>query len=87
MSHKTSSDGHETAHSKWETQQENLMIAIDQLTQITEVMGEVLARVKQQVNQLEEQAYHNKTNIKAKQTRKKTPKTPPPSVKKVTRVH
>jgi vacuolar-type H+-ATPase subunit D/Vma8 len=47
MSHKTSSAR--------KTQQEDLLIAIDQLEQITEVMGEVLNRVKAQVNALDEQ--------------------------------
>jgi hypothetical protein len=62
MSHKTSGAR--------KTQQEDLLIAIDQLEQITEVMGEVLTRVKAQVNALDEQhspiANNAKTTINKK---------------------
>jgi hypothetical protein len=60
--------------SEWKTQQENLLIAIDQLEQMAEVMGEVLSRVKKQVNALEDQklaalkAAENHNNKKPKQT-------------------
>lgn len=40
--------------SEWQIKQENLLIAIDQLEQLTEVMTEVLTRVKHQVKDLEE---------------------------------
>jgi hypothetical protein len=47
MAHKTDNE--------WKVQQENLLITVDQLEQITEVMGKVLSQVKQQINDLKEQ--------------------------------
>ena len=38
---------------QWENQREDILLAIDQLSQITEVMGQVLSREKQQVDTLE----------------------------------
>ena len=38
---------------QWENQREDLLIAIDQLSQMTEVMNDVLTRVKQQVDTLD----------------------------------
>jgi len=38
---------------EWQTKHEDLLIAIDQLEQLTEVMGEALTRVKQRVAILE----------------------------------
>ena len=49
MAHKRLS----SRQSEWQAKQENLLIAIDQLEQLTEVMSEVLTRVKHQVNNLE----------------------------------
>ncbi len=77
MAHKT-----QISQTEWETQHENLLIAIDQLEQMTEVMTEVLSRVKQQVNVLED-SYQSKANNKAKKTKNtKTSKN-----KKVNLVH
>jgi division protein CdvB (Snf7/Vps24/ESCRT-III family) len=39
---------------EWQSQHEDLLLAIDQLEQMRELMGEVLCRVKKQVNALEE---------------------------------
>ena len=41
------------SQTQWENQREDLLIAIDQLSQMTEVMNEVLTRVKQQVDTLD----------------------------------
>ena len=38
---------------QWENQREDVFITIDQLLQMTEVMNDVLTRVKQQVNTLD----------------------------------
>lgn len=71
--------------SEWKTRQENLLIAIDQLEQITEVMGQVLSRVKQQVNALEEQkAASNEPN---KAHPKKTKRSSSTKAKKIDLVH
>lgn len=41
------------SQTQWENQREDLLIAIDQLSQMTEVMNDVLTRVKQQVGTLD----------------------------------
>jgi len=41
------------SQTQWENQREDLLIAIDQLSQMTEVMNDVLTRVKQQVDTLD----------------------------------
>lgn len=74
MSHKTSTE--------WKNQQEDLLIAIDQLAQMTEVMGEVLCRVKQQVNELEKHTIES--NSHPVDTRQCKPVTGP-KVKNTTR--
>ncbi|ODS25093.1 hypothetical protein AB835_00020 [Candidatus Endobugula sertula] len=48
MTQKRLSHSHE-----WQTKHEDLLIAIDQLEQLTEVMGEALIRVKQRFVMLE----------------------------------
>lgn len=47
---------------QWENQREDILLAIDQLSQITEVMGQVLSRVKQQVDTLEKSHSSSATN-------------------------
>ncbi len=49
---------------EWQAQREDLLIAIDQLEQMTEVMGEVLCRVKQQMHILENHTPSAKTSSK-----------------------
>ena len=41
------------SQTQWENQREDLLIAIDQLSQMTEVINDVLTRVKQQVDTLD----------------------------------
>jgi hypothetical protein len=52
------------SNTQWENQREDLLIAIDQLSQMTEVMNDVLTRVKQQVDTLDNTHQKNQnTNI------------------------
>lgn len=47
----------QTVQQQWANQRDDLLIAIDQLSQMTEVMNDVLCRVKQQVDVLDS-AHH-----------------------------
>lgn len=70
---------------EWKMRQENLLIAIDQLEQITEVMGQVLSRVKQQVSALEEKkVIADEVN---KTLTKKHKRSPTTNEKKIDLVH
>lgn len=72
---------------EWKTQQENLLIAIDQLEQMAEVMGEVLSRVKKQVNALEDKKLAALKIAEQKNTNKKEKYTNTKKAKDVDLVH
>jgi hypothetical protein len=48
------------SQTQWEHQREDLLLAIDQLSQMTEVMNDVLRRVRQQVDGLDNHRQANK---------------------------
>jgi hypothetical protein len=74
---------------QWEHQREDLLIAIDQLSQMTEVMNDVLNRVKQQVDVLDSSHQTNKKNNTAvdSSTNKKTNNNNNQKIKKIDLVH
>ncbi|MGS2718232.1 hypothetical protein ACVBE9_08680 [Eionea flava] len=66
----------QVSQKQWISQREDLLIAIDQLSQMTEVMNDVLSRVKQQVDILDSNHYthdtsENAAHAQAVQTTKK----------------
>jgi len=75
------------AQKQWEHQREDLLIAIDQLSQMTEVMNNVLSRVKQQVDVLDNSHQtNNKKNIDV-ECNTKTKNNNNQKIKKVDLVH
>ena len=87
MSRKTS-----VSQTQWENQREDILIAIDQLSQMTEVMNDVLFRVKQQVDILDrgqqrgKKEYSQTQNTTPNHTKRKTPKKTSHHNKKVNKI-
>lgn len=54
----------QVSQKQWLSQREDLLIAIDQLSQMTEVMNDVLSRVKQQVDILDSTHHTQNTSEK-----------------------
>ncbi len=81
MAHKAQLSRKEQTAKERQVQHEDLLIAIDQLEQITEVMSEVLGKIKQQAVSLEP----GKSN--AKNTRNITKKARTSKDKKINPVH
>ena len=87
MSRKTSE-----SQTQWENQREDILIAIDQLSQMTEVMNDVLFRVKQQVDILDrgqqrgKKEYSQTQNTTPNHTKRKTPKKTSHHNKKVNKI-
>jgi hypothetical protein len=73
------------AQKQWEHQREDLLIAIDQLSQMTEVMNDVLSRVKQQVDVLDNSHQANKNT--AVECNTKTKNNNNQKIKKIDLVH